>query len=270
MNKIMKIDKECKMPIIEDIKALEYTRLEIIVAFFIMLLLILPAAYFLSMISLRPMRDSIETIDSFINGIVHDINTPLSVIKLNAQSINSHLENDKAREKSSRIFQGIEDIEKLEEQLLFSLKSDRYILNESELNISEVLKSRLSFYNDVRDSVDVVFNATNLNIKADNSIFMRMVDNIVLNAIKFSHRDSKVLISIKDTILTIEDFGTGIKNRKKVFTKYYREDGTKKGLGLGLYIVKSVADLHNIEIVLESQIGVGSRFIIDLKSIKVD
>jgi len=266
----MKIDKECKMPIIEDIKALENTRFEIEVVFFIALLLILPVAYFLSIISLRPMRDSIETIDSFINGIVHDINTPLSVIKLNAQSIHSHLENEKDREKSGRIFKGIEDIESLEEQLLFSLKSDRYILNESILDLSELLKSRLSFYNDVRDSVSVELSASSLNIKVDSAIFIRMIDNIVLNAIKFSHRDSKVLISIKDTILSIEDFGNGIKNRKKVFMKYYREDGARKGLGLGLYIVKSVADLHKIEIELESEIGVGSRFIIDLKSIKVD
>jgi len=270
MSKIMKMDQECKMPIIEDIKALENTWFEIVVAFFIVLLLILPAAYFLSMISLRPMHDSIETIDSFINGIVHDINTPLSVIKLNAQSIHAHLENEKEREKSNRIFQGVEDIESLEEQLLFSLKSDKYVLKRSTLDISALLQSRLSFYNDVRDSVSVELSASSLNIKADSSIFIRMIDNIILNAIKFSHRDSKVLISIKDTILTIEDFGNGIKNRKKVFMKYYREDGARKGLGLGLYIVKSVADLHNIEIELESQIGVGSRFIIDLKSIKVD
>lgn len=269
MRKIMKIEKECEMPIISDIKELDNTVIEITIAFFVVLLFILPAAYFLSMISLRPMRDSIETIDSFINGIVHDINTPLSVIKLNAQSIGNHLSNEKDIEKSRRIFHGIEDIEALEEQLLFSLKSDRYELKNSIVDLLELLKSRVEYYNDIRDSVEVKLDGSSLNIKADSAIFIRMIDNIVLNAIKFSDRNSKVLITMKDTILSIEDFGVGIQDTKKVFMKYYRENGKKKGLGLGLYIVKSVANLHNIEVKLESQVGVGSRFIIDLKKIKV-
>lgn len=135
MNKILGIEKECEMSISKKIEALEETKTEILIAFFLVLLFIVPTSYFLAMISLRPMQNSIETIDSFINGIVHDINTPLSIIKLNAQSMKNSLENEKQKEKNNRILSGIEDIEALEDQLLFSLKSDRYELKNSVLDL---------------------------------------------------------------------------------------------------------------------------------------
>ena len=270
INAILKSKEKCEMPFIGEIDGLRDTYNEILIAFFIMLIFTLPTTYFLALISLRPMRDSIETIDNFINGIVHDINTPISVIKLNAQSIHSQLENEKHKEKNSRILQGIKNIESLEEQLLFSLKSDMYELKGSIFDISKILKERLTFYNDIRNSVKVKLDLTPQNIKADSSIFIRMIDNIVLNAIKFSHSKSEVHVILKNSILIVEDFGVGIKNPKKIFMKYYRENNNIKGLGLGLFIVKSVADLHKIDIKIESKENQGTRFIINLKNIKVD
>lgn len=269
INKLLGVDKECVMPIVENIEALKETRMELLIAFFIVLFFILPASYFLAMISLSPMRNSIDTIDNFINSIVHDINTPLSLIKLNAQSINKSLQN-KNKEKNFRILKGVEDIESLEEQLLFSIKSDRYILKNSIFDLKDLIKSRAIFYNDIRETVQVDIELNLFKIKADNTLFIRMIDNIVLNAIKFSHRNSLVNIKLKDSLLIIEDFGIGIQKPKEIFIKYYRENNKIKGLGLGLFIVKSIATLHNLEVIVESKIDFGTCFKIDLKKIKVD
>ncbi len=269
MNKIFESDKECEMQLVQEIKELQNTMLEITIAFFIFLLVISPLAYILAMISLHPMRESIKTIDGFINGIIHDINTPLSAIKLNAQSIDLKLKSQLLKDKNKRILQAVDDIESLEEQLLFSLTSDKYVLNKSIVDLSKLLKEREFFYNDVRNVVKVLLEVKPLNINIDSAIFTRMIDNIVLNAIKFSHRNSEIIISIKNDTLIVEDFGIGIKDTKNVFVKYYREDNKTRGIGLGLFIVDSVAKLHNIDISIESKIGVGTRFIIDLKTLKV-
>jgi len=269
MQKILKVKQECEMPIVENIEELNNTLFEIGIAFFVTLFLILPAGYFLAMISLRPMRTSITTIDNFINGIVHDINTPLSSIKLNAQSINTYIDDVKYKEKNERILQAIKDIEALEEQLLFSLKSDKYVLKTTIFNLSKLLDDRLYFYNDIRKNTLVKFVPNNINIHADISIFTRLLDNIVLNAIKFSPHNGEVQMSIVDDVLIVKDFGKGIKNPKDVFNKYYREDTSTKGLGLGLFIVKSVADLHGIDVDIESKVGEGTRFLVELKKIKV-
>ncbi len=269
LKKILGTDDDCEMKLIGNIKELENTYVEIAIVLALSLLFILPTGYLLALVSLRPMRESIDTIDSFINGIVHDMNTPLSVIKLNAQLMQLQLKQERLKEYNSRILQGISDVESLEEQLLFSLKAERYILKRSRFNLYALLKSRLPFWNDVRENIHVNLKGSHLHVDADAQIIKRMIDNIVLNAIKFSPRNAEVSITLEEGTLIIEDSGVGIKNTKEIFMKYYREDQNTKGLGLGLFIVKSVASLHNLDITVESTLNIGTRFIINLKNIKV-
>ncbi len=269
LKKILGTNDDCEMKLIGDIKELENTYVEIAFAFALSLLFILPTGYFLALVSLRPMRKSIDTIDSFINGIVHDMNTPLSTIKLNAQLMQLQLKQEHLKEYSSRILQGISDVESLEEQLLFSLKAERYILKRNRFDLYELLKSRLKSWNDVRENIHVNLKGSHLHVDADAQIIKRMIDNIVLNAIKFSPRNSKVDVTLEEETLVVEDSGVGIKNTKEVFMKYYQEDQNAKGLGLGLFIVQSIASLHNLNITVESTLNIGTRFVINLKNIKV-
>ncbi len=269
MNKILGLSDACEMKIIDTIDGLESVYRDIAIAFMVLLLFLLPSGYYLAMMSLRPIRESIETIDSFINGIVHDINTPLSVIKLNAQTMQLTLQERAHIEQNERILQGIDDIESLEEQLLFSLKAERYVLNTSEFDLHQLLQERVAFYSEVRKTVHVNYEGSHLRVKADKPLMKRMIDNIVLNAIKFSSRDAEVNIRLQKERLTIEDEGIGMKHPQEVFNKYYREDQSKKGLGLGLYIVASIAALHQLAIDLISTPQIGTRFVIDLEHIKV-
>jgi len=252
------------------IEDLDETYKEILVAFGMSLLLILPAGYFLARGSLQPMRQSIETIDSFVNGIVHDINTPLSIIKLNAQSMKPQLAKEsRLLEQNSRILQAVSDVQSLEAQLLFSLKAEGYTLKCTRFDVYGYLQNRLAYWNDIRNSVTVELQGSPLVIEADRSIFSRMIDNIILNAVKFSAHNTQVLIRLNKTTLMIEDHGIGIKNPKEIFAKYYREEKIYKGLGLGLFIVKSVADLHHIDLFVDSKPGVGTRFSVQLSNIVV-
>ena len=240
---------------------------DILYAFLISLLLILSAAYFLAKLSLRPMRESVKSMDSFINGIVHDINTPLSVIRMNAQSISKNIKEDKLQRKVTRLLQGIEQVESLEEQLLFSLKVGQYQLKKERFDLGSVLQEREHYYNALRTSVTLHVNASSYEVFGDKSALLRMIDNIVLNAIKYSHPNSEVEISLKDNSLKIRDNGMGIKHPKKVFAKYYREASDTKGIGLGLFIVAKVAQLHEIDIKVESALNKGTSFNLSLNNI---
>ena len=270
LQNLLDANVECTMKAVGRIEDLDETYKEILVAFGMSLLLILPAGYFLARGSLQPMRQSIETIDSFVNGIVHDINTPLSIIKLNAQSMKPQLAKEsRLLEQNSRILQAVSDVQSLEAQLLFSLKAEGYTLKCTRFDVYGYLQNRLAYWNDIRTSVTVELQGSPLVIEADRSIFSRMIDNIILNAVKFSARNTQVLIRLNKTTLMIEDHGIGIKNPKEIFAKYYREEKIYKGLGLGLFIVKSVADLHHIDLFVDSKPGVGTRFSVQLSNIVV-
>jgi signal transduction histidine kinase len=104
----------------------------------------------------------------------------------------------------------------------------------------------------------------------DEWAFKSIVINLYENALKYSPAGSKVKISLfKDenhVCLIVEDegFGIDIENRPKIFKKFYRIENedtrSVKGTGLGLYIVKSLVDLHNGKIELFDNEPQGTRF----------
>ena len=259
----------CEMAMVGDIAALEEVKRDIALFYLLFLLFSSPLAWFLTLRSLEPMRESIATIDSFINGIFHDINTPLSIIKVSSQSMQMRLESENERIKNGRVLQGVSDIEALQEQLLFALKSERYQLKKQQFDLKALLESRLEYYNAIREKLHVKYALETLVIEADEKAMVRIIDNIIHNAIKFSPKDATVLVELKNGRLTVIDRGKGIAKVDEVFGKYYRENSDVKGLGLGLFVVKSLCDKHGIALSVDSKVGEGTRFQLDLASVVV-
>jgi signal transduction histidine kinase len=88
------------------------------------------------------------------------------------------------------------------------------------------------------------------------------------NAIKFSHENGKITITLKDNTLSIQDYGIGISQEDllHIFDKFYKErsEKNKSGTGLGLVIAKQIADRHNIKFEVKSIEKSGTTFIFHL------
>jgi signal transduction histidine kinase len=88
--------------------------------------------------------------------------------------------------------------------------------------------------------------------------------NLVENALKYT--DGKVWVRIKDGCVEVADEGEGIPEdaREKIFEKFYRldlsRDRRKKGYGIGLSLVKELAERMGMKVELDSEIGRGSAF----------
>ena len=269
LQKLLHATSNCKMQVViltfNDVKAIY---LDILYAFLLSFILMLVFAYFLAKLALRPMQESVLAMDGFINGIVHDINTPLSVIRMSAQSIQKQVKDTRLQTRVTRLLNAVEQVESLEEQLLFSIKIGQYQLQKEPFNLGKMLQERQAYYASLRHSITLHVNSADYDVIGDKLALLRMVDNIVLNAIKYSYADKKIRISIENNHLTIQDEGPGIKHPKKIFQKYYREALENKGIGLGLYIVQHVASLHHLVITVDSTLGVGTTFRVNLLPIK--
>ena len=99
-------------------------------------------------------------------------------------------------------------------------------------------------------------------------LLSQMVDNLVGNALKYSPEGSSVRVEVApegadEVRLAVHDHGSGIPEEAvpKLFERFFRVPGTKaQGTGLGLALVKEVADFHGASVQVETRVGHGSCF----------
>lgn len=108
--------------------------------------------------------------------------------------------------------------------------------------------------------------------KLDEKLLQQIITNLLSNAVKFSPKGGIVRLDLicqeAQVIFRIQDEGIGIplEERERLFESFYRASnvGTIQGIGLGLAIVKKCVDLHQGQIIVESDVGVGTTFTIAL------
>jgi signal transduction histidine kinase len=134
-------------------------------------------------------------------------------------------------------------------------------------NFSQFLQNRIDYFEEIAGEKKVQIIS---NIEEDITIFFsktklqRLIDNTLSNAIKYSYDDKDIIITLfqkdKKIYFSIEDFGVGIGDVDKIFQRYYREDFSKGGFGIGLDIVKKIVDNEGILMDIKSQIKEGTTF----------
>ena len=222
-----------------------------------------------------------KTRSEFLANISHELRTPLnSIIGFStalkegiAGPLNEKQENYTNKILTSAIhltglINDILDMTKIEAgQMTVNLKniSPVLIINEV-INIIEPL----SYDKNIKLETNFKFNGE---IPLDYSKFRQVMYNLIGNAIKFSHPNSKIIISTSNkngkTFIKVKDFGIGIdkKEQKRIFEKFVQLDNiyTKKysSSGLGLTITNEFVKLQNGKIKLNSKLNVGSEFILE-------
>lgn len=215
----------------------------------------------------------------FVANVSHELKTPLTSIKGFTETL-KYVEDEETRKKFL-------DIIEKEADRLGRLINDILILSKIESDISgeedEFLPNKV--VDDVINMVKVLADNKNITIEldernydllfGDKDRFLQLVLNIVENSIKYSNEGSTVKISSftkRDNYnLIVEDNGIGIPKEDipRIFERFYRVDKARKsgGTGLGLAIVKHIVKTFNGNIKVESVLGVGSKFIIQIKHI---
>lgn len=222
-----------------------------------------------------------EFLTDFLNGISHDLKTPLSVVQTSLYLLRKS-RTDEQRERR---------IDIIEEQTRLLTKMIEDIIAVSRLNhvpqlellplelrplLDEVTDGLLTKIEAKAQTLDVQHAPQLPLIEADSAELKRALLNLVENAINYTPDGGRVSVSTEwrdDTIhCIIEDSGIGIKpaDLPHIFERFYRATNArdiKGGTGLGLAIVKKVLDLHGAQVQVSSEVGKGTRFTIILQPI---
>lgn len=222
----------------------------------------------------------------FVNSMTHEMKTPIASISLASQMMNDPSVGNTV-EKMQR-FAGVitnesKRLNTLIEQLLYTLVLDRKktVLTFENLDVNKMLGSVIDNFSVKVDAVGgkIVsqLNAQNAMAKVDDVHLTNVFNNLMENAVKYC-KDVPLVITVttfnvKDMLcISIEDNGLGMRREdtKRIFDKFYRATTDNvKGFGLGLAYVKQIIEAHNGTIRVNSELGMGSKFIIEIPNLKI-
>ncbi len=215
----------------------------------------------------------------FVSAVSHELRTPLAIIKQLVLLIYDETIgpiSDKQKEVLVKVRHNIERLKLIIDQLLdmSRLERKRLILHYSLVNLNDLLTESQDFFKELAKEKNITLNyhlpKNEVIIFIDAERIIQVVTNLINNAIKFTEENGQIKIEVKilETKIRIGVIDTGIGIAKedlpKVFEKFVQvsksESKEKKGIGLGLSIVKELVDRHGGEIWVESELGVGTKF----------
>jgi two-component system OmpR family sensor kinase len=228
--------------------------------------------YILSKLFLRPLRQYIELLDNFIRDATHELNTPISVISMSLERINKSEFSPRNIKSLQHIQVAARTLSHLYNDLTFLIFPSKSHL-ETKIRVDELILQRIDYFLPLADVKKIKF-ITNLEfceIIINESIISRIIDNILSNAIKYNKRNGEIKIVLNKYSLIVSDTGIGFDTAfsKEIFKRYTRLESSSGGFGLGLSIVKSLCDLYEISINVESQKNIGTTFTFLWKSSRI-
>lgn len=223
----------------------------------------------------KEVKDSEKLKSDFISHISHELRTPLNSIigYTDILPLAGDL-NDKQIEFVNDIkVSGINLLNMINEILdIAKIEAGAICLTKSIFNISKLVNEVENVIKPLLKGRKFIKNIENIEICADYQKLQQILINLLGNAIKFTDNDGKIILDIHKSnntlTISVEDNGIGIaqENIEKIFEKFEKVDSNNaNSTGLGLSIVKEFVKLHGGIISVKSQLGFGTKFVIELE-----
>jgi two-component system sensor histidine kinase CiaH len=213
---------------------------------------------------------------NFVMAITHELKTPLSVTRLNLETLQKYkLEESKKEKLLHMTLQETIRLDSLINNILISSQLDghSYMVTKEELSFSDLTHDVAhQFATRYPDRKFIESVEPDIDMNGDPLLLKLLVSNLLENANKYSPRDKPIHLRLSRSAtgigLLVSDEGAGIppQERKNIFRKFYRvgneEVRRTKGTGLGLYLCKKIAEDHEGVISVTDNQPQGSNFIV--------
>ncbi|PWE20805.1 ArsS family sensor histidine kinase [Aliarcobacter skirrowii] len=179
--------------------------------------------------------------DLFMRNMMHELKTPIT----KAMFIAETLEDDKTRESLQKAFRRMDDIIK-ELATVEKLTSKNTMLYKERINFNTIFEKSIELLMINQDKIDKKIE--DFEFEVDTYMISIALKNLIDNAIKFS-TDKKVIVEADSKSIKIISKGNALKNDLSFYTDaFYQEEKRSSGFGLGLYIVKTIVNLHKFKL----------------------
>lgn len=231
---------------------------------------------------MQELNQAIQSQNRFISDAAHQLRTPLAGILAQIELAVDTKDSNEIQKRLQNINESSKRLIHIINQLLTLSKSQSDTLHRTEmklLNLVAFSKKVTAVMLPAADikHIDLGYEGSDetINIMADEARLYDLIHNLIDNAIKYTGDRGKITVAVdlKDNKarLTVEDNGIGIpkEDQGMIYERFYRGDNVNTaGVGVGLAIVKDIADLHHASIEIDSrQDKTGTRFYIYFEAV---
>ena len=205
---------------------------------------------------------SLKERDQFVKSSMHEIRTPLSIITLN----NELRELDYGVDEYSQEIDGaLKTLQNSYDDISFILTNQKINYIVESFNLKNIVQERVRYFSSIAKSnekkIQFLFTKNeNCYIEISYVELIRLIDNNLSNAIKYSYVGTVITVKLEGNSLSFHSIGEVIQDKVAVFKKYVRENHVVGGYGLGLSIVTEISKKYHIEIVVDSKEKLGTTF----------
>lgn len=220
--------------------------------------------YFLAKLFIKPIQMKRIQLDNFIKDSTHELNTPITALML---SVNSPmLQSPKNLERIRLSATRVSEIHKDLTYLMLDAKNETSKKSEL-LSLNTILKKELHYLTLLAEKKKITVTVcyhNELHFKIDKESFIRLIHNLISNAIKYNTIGGEINIVVEGRTITIKDTGIGIpkEHQSEIYERFYRATHQVGGFGLGLNIVHKVCKAYDIGIEFESKVDEGTTFVL--------
>lgn len=217
----------------------------------------------------------------FISYASHELKSPLTLIKGNAELLKHGMVKDEEYKKVvSNISKQTDLMSNIIEDMLMLSRLENFKESQDvEMNLKEKINEILELMRPliIKKNISIITNCENIKYNADPMDIMKLLKNIIENAVIYSKNNSKIEINLLRTnkmiIFSVKDNGIGIplEHQERIFERFYRinSNNKKEGTGLGLAIVKHVVQKYKGKYIIKSKPNYGTTLQIELPTKKI-
>lgn len=236
-------------------------------------------SYFLARKTLQPIESVMEAQAQFVSDASHELRTPLTALQVTNEVAlrKKKLSTAEAKELIEYNLAETIKLRDLSETLLGLAKQDASNTVREQFDVAPVIRSAVESFAPLAKDKSIAINhdVSSIFVMANRPAFEQVVRILLDNALKYSQNNSSITISAKNeashVVVSVRDQGPGIdqKHQTKIFDRFYRVDESRSsqnihGNGLGLAIAKSIAVRHGFGLSVNSALGKGAEFIIQV------
>ena len=226
---------------------------------------------------LETLENSSKRERQFSSDVSHELRTPISVIMAESEYGSKYTDSiEEAKESFSAIERQSKRMTSMINQILELARLDsRLEIPKQKFQLSDKIKHTLEDYKILFDNKNIKLSITieeNISIYANEALIMRMIDNLLSNALKYAETEVTVCLAKRNRIIfEVADDGIGISDEEKIniWNRFYKVDKSRtttedNSSGLGLSITKKIVELHDGKIAIIDNKPNGARFVVNL------